>query len=887
MKNPISILLIEDDANDAKLLSLELDKHYSATIRRVQTEQDYRDALSQYVPDIILSDYNLPVFDGMKALAIRQLIAPDIPFVLVTGSINESTAVNCMKAGADDYIIKEHLHRLVPAMEAAIRKQKLIKEKRAFEIALQASEERFRYALDNSPVTVFTQDRDLRYTWLYHPVSAFDVNTVIGKTDADLLPADEAALLTLMKQKVLDDGETLRETVKTTANGKEYYNDLTIEPLFDGEGNVNGITCTSVDITEQVVAKNALRESEKRFRSIFQDNLAVMFLIDPVDGTIVDANEAAVRFYGWPRSRLLSMRMDEINTVPREEVLLAMENARQRKQVYFEFRHRLSNGTLRDVEIFTSKIEISGKEYLHSIVHDISDRKKAEEKLLLHTLALQSAANAVVITDVQGSILSVNPAFTTLTGYLPDEVIGKKVSILKSGVQTDQFYKNMWETILSGRVWRNEIVNKRKDGRHYTEEMTVTPVFNDRGEITNFIAIKQDVTEQKNLQQQLFQAQKVESIGTLAGGIAHDFNNILGIILAYSTLLQRGPVDNEKLQESLGAITKAVNRGASLVKQILTFARKSDVSFKSVKIPELIHELNIMLKETFPKFITIKEVIPSDVPEIHADQTQLHQALLNLCVNARDAMPKGGELTIAIKIIDQKSVVKKFRDARYDRYLQISVADTGTGIDSVTIKRIFDPFFTTKDVGKGTGMGLAVVTGVAQTHHGFVDVVSAMGKGTTFFLYLPVPQEVSPEESADQLLRRNVKGGNETILVVEDEELLRDVVSSLLTAKGYSVIIATDGDEAVSLYRKNQKSIDLVFTDIGLPKLSGIEEFWALKKINPRVRVLLASGFLDPDIKSDLFIAGAAGFVQKPYESEDVLAKIREALDRISPAAPR
>lgn len=884
MNSPISILLIEDDPNDAKLLSLELDKHYSATIRRVQTEADYRAALSEYVPDIILSDYNLPVFDGMKALTIRQQIASDIPFVLVTGSINESTAVSCMKAGADDYIIKEHLDRLIPAMEAAIEKQKLIKEKRAFEIALRTSEERFRYALDNSPVTVFTQDRSLRYTWLYHPVATFDVNAMIGKTDADILPREEASLLTLMKQKVLDDGETIRETIQTTVNGKVYYNDLTIEPLYDDDGTVNGITCTSVDITEQIVAKNALRESEKRFRSIFQDNLAVMFLIDPLNGSVVDANEAAVRFYGWTRTRLLSMTMDQINTLPKEELMVEMENARKRRRVYFEFRHRLANGTIRDVEVFTSKIEISGKEYLHTIIHDISDRKKTEEKLLLHTMALQSAANAVVITDMKGMIISVNPAFTALTGYLPEEVIGKKTSVLKSGMQSDQFYKAMWETIMSGRVWRNDIVNKRKDGKLYTEEMTVTPVINDQGVITNFIAIKQDVTEQKNLQMQLFQTQKVESIGTLAGGIAHDFNNILGIILAYSTLLQRGPVDAEKMKDSLGAITKAVNRGAALVKQILTFARKSDVSFKSVKITDLIRELNGMLQETFPKTITIKEDIPNEIPEIHADQTQLHQAMLNLCVNARDAMHKGGELTIAVKIINREKVAKKFPEARYDRYIRISVGDTGTGIDSATLKRIFDPFFTTKDVGKGTGMGLAVVSGVAQTHHGFIDVESTVGKGTIFYLYIPIPQAVSPNQSVDPSIRRAVKGGQETILLVEDEELLRDVVSSMLTGKGYSVIIATDGDEAVSLYRQYQNKIDLVFTDIGLPKLSGIEEFWALKKINPRVKVLLASGFLDPDLKSDLFIAGAAGFVQKPYEAEDVLGKIREAIDRLSPA---
>jgi PAS domain S-box-containing protein len=556
-----------------------------------------------------------------------------------------------------------------------------------------------------------------------------------------------------------------------------------------------------------------------------------------------------------------------------------MDDARKRDRVIFQFRHRRADGSIRDVEVFTSKIEIGSKQYLHSIVHDITERKFAEEQLRLHMAALQSAANAIVITDAAGLIVSVNPAFTTLTGYTQDEVIGKKTNVLKSGRQAETYYKNMWETIIAGNVWRNEIVNKRKDGSYYTEDMTITPVVNEKGIITNFVAIKQDVTEQRNLQQQLFQSQKVESIGTLAGGIAHDFNNILGIILAYATLIERAPMEHEKMKESVGAIIKAVHRGALLVKQILTFARKTDVSFKPVKIPELIRELKGMLQGTFPKIITICDEAPAEIPEIYADQSQLHQALLNLCVNARDAMPKGGELTISAELLSRKAVAGKFAEAKHNQYIRISVADTGTGIDAATMKKIFDPFFTTKEIGKGTGMGLAVVTGVAQTHHGFVDVESVIGKGTTFYLYFPVSQMTGQLQTSDAAGHLSSTGGKETILFVEDEDLLRDVVTALLSSKGYTVIIAKDGEEAVSMYRQRHKEIDLVFTDMGLPKLTGVEEFWEIKKINPRAKVLLASGFLDPGIKSDLFLGGAKGFVQKPYVAEEILGAIRKTID--------
>jgi two-component system cell cycle sensor histidine kinase/response regulator CckA len=409
--------------------------------------------------------------------------------------------------------------------------------------------------------------------------------------------------------------------------------------------------------------------------------------------------------------------------------------------------------------------------------------------------------------------------------------------------------------------------------------MTITPVRQAGGDVSHFIAIKQDITERKRLQHQLFQAQKVQSIGTLAGGIAHDFNNILGIILGYSSLLENKEIPPQKISESINAITKAGERGAALVRQILTFAHQTDISLEAMSVPDLVHEVQSMLTEMFPKIITIGEDIPRDLPLINADHSQMHQVLLNLCVNARDAMPNGGRILIEGIEVPGETLKQQFPTAVNDRYIRISVSDTGIGMDAATKSQIFDPFFTTKEQGKGTGLGLSVVYGVIQSHHGFIDVDTEPGRGTTFNVYLPIFQSYGEytktrDETADKSIT-----GNETILIVEDETLLREMVMPLIESYGYTVLIAHDGLEALEVYAKHRKEIAVVFTDMGLPKMTGIEEFMKLKEIDPHVKVIFSSGFLSQDDKSELFKKGAKGFIQKPYKPDEVLNTIRKVLD--------
>jgi two-component system, cell cycle sensor histidine kinase and response regulator CckA len=389
----------------------------------------------------------------------------------------------------------------------------------------------------------------------------------------------------------------------------------------------------------------------------------------------------------------------------------------------------------------------------------------------------------------------------------------------------------------------------------------------------------QDITEQKKLQQDLIQSQKLLSIGTMAGGIAHDFNNILAIILGYSSLLHSIKDNPQKFSDGVTAIRQAVDRGAGLVRQILTFARKTDISFEPLSVSELVKELVSMLQQTFPKIITFNTRIEKHLPYIKADHTQIHQALLNLCVNARDAMPHGGEISIAIEKVTGEKLRGQFPSATNPWYISLNVSDTGMGMDEAIRNQIFDPFFTTKEKGKGTGLGLSVVYGIVQAHHGFVNVESTLDRGTTFFLYFPVPQESSAALESHEQAVEQISGGNETLLLVEDETLLLDMVQILLESNGYTVFTAKDGEEAVQVYQQHAYEIALVISDMGLPKLTGVSEFEKMKEINPTVKIIFASGFFEPDMKAALESVGAKGFLQKPYVIDELLSKIRKALD--------
>ena len=391
-------------------------------------------------------------------------------------------------------------------------------------------------------------------------------------------------------------------------------------------------------------------------------------------------------------------------------------------------------------------------------------------------------------------------------------------------------------------------------------------------------ALQKEIKEREKAEQDLLHAQRMETIGNLAGGVAHDFNNILGIILGYITMLRNNNIDRAEMERYLDIVNTATQRGAGLVKQLLTFARKTDVHLESVSVNDVVIEIHKLLLETFPKTITLTLEPTPRLPLINADHNQLHQAILNLCVNARDAMPQGGILSLNTAPIPGTVLRKRFPDAVEAEYVCIRIGDTGIGMDEHTMDHIFEPFFTTKERGKGTGLGLSVVYGVVNHHRGFIDVQSKAGEGTVFAVYFPIPiQKLEGSRSKEHAA---VEGGQEKILLVEDEDALLNLLKTVIESRGYKTITATDGEDAVSVFTNHKEEIALVLSDMGLPKLGGFEAYMQMRAINPNLKVIFASGYLDPRVRTEMQKIGTADFIQKPYAPAEVLKKMREVLDR-------
>jgi two-component system, cell cycle sensor histidine kinase and response regulator CckA len=659
----------------------------------------------------------------------------------------------------------------------------------------------------------------------------------------------------------------------------------TFQGKYDSAGNLVSIVGTVQDITDRKRAEEALRESEKRFSAIFSASPIGISITNVIDGKIIDANPAVTTILGYSRDEIIGRTTSELQMWVDPEVREIMINALRGggSEHYFETKCRRKSGEIGSLLVSIEKIELSQKEYILSMFLDITERKQAEaaveEQSAYFRQLFESSPVATMMLDTRFIITDVNQSFIDTFQYTKQELMGEdSQKFIVPLSRMEELHEMIRQIGENGSIEMFESLRKRKDGESINVLVSGHSIIV-RGLTVGYYIMYVDITDERRLRDQLMHSQKMESLGTLAGGIAHDFNNILAIILGHSGFILRHRNDDEKFDKSIEAITKSTYRGISLVKQLLTFARKSEAHLESVQVNDLILEVTKLLGETFPKIISVTSSLQKGLPALVADATQIHQVILNLCVNARDAMPRGGTLSITTTVIEGTSLMEKYAQSTAAQYVQIDVHDTGIGMDQATMQKIFEPFYTTKGIGKGTGLGLALVYGVIGNHNGIIDVESTLNEGTVFHIYLPIPERISEKKTEAALSIEDIPGGSETVLLIEDEELLRDLVQTTLTSKGYTVITADEGAQGFEKFLASQTEIAIVITDLGLPVMGGEEVLTRILQIKPEAKIVLASGFIDPETKLRLIEGGAKHFIQKPYSPEEVLQKIRKLLD--------
>ncbi|MBE9125520.1 PAS domain S-box protein [Coleofasciculus sp. LEGE 07092] len=623
------------------------------------------------------------------------------------------------------------------------------------------------------------------------------------------------------------------------------------------------------DVTERKQAEVALRESNTRIINILESITDGFFALDK-EWRFTYLNLQAERLLQSTRAELLGQTVwDKFSEAVGYKFYPEYHKAvSQQISVEFEEFYPPLN-TWFAVHAYPSK------EGLSVYFQDISQRKQAEQKIRFQAALLDITTDAILVRDLEGLILFWNQGASRLYGWQAEESLGKNALQLLYQRKTPQLAEAFKTVVLNGK-WQGELPQVTKNGKTILVESRWTLMLDEKENPTSILVVNTDITEQKQLEAQFLRAQRLESIGTLASGITHDLNNILTPILASAQLLLQAQVPVDKKPMLLETIESSARRGAALVKQVLSFARGVEGKHTALQMRHLVLEIRQIVYETFPKFIEFHSDISQNLWMVSGDATQLHQVLMNLCVNARDAMPHGGTLTLSAtnRLIDD-SYARMNLDARVGSYVAITVSDTGMGMSAEVVERIFEPFFTTKELGKGTGLGLSTVLTIVKSHGGFLEVTSAVDEGTQISAYLPaIEAEQSPqtEESALPL------GQGELILVVDDEAAIRETNKTSLEAYNYRVLTANDGIEAIALYVQHKEEVGLVLVDMMMPLMDGATTIRTLEKINPQVKIIAVSGLVSNNQLAQSPKSSVQAFLSKPYTAQDLLQAIDEVL---------
>jgi len=766
MPDLVRILMVEDVVDDAALLERELRRAgISGATRRVDSERAFREALQTFAPDIILTDHSLPTFGAADALRIALLEAPDTPVIVVTGSLDEETAAEYIKAGAADYVVKHHLERVGPAVVRAL---------------------------------------DLRRAR-----------------------------------------------------------------------------------TEQARAEEARRQGEERFRALIQHGADAVALVAP-DGTLLFASHSIERLLGFAPAELVGhpgFERVHPDDAPRLHAVLRAIIASPGTPASLELRWRHKDGSWRHIDAVA--VDRLAEPAVGAIVvnfRDVSERRTAEAALReseeRYRTLVEGVRDIIFALSPEGTIASLNPAFETITGLRREEWVGQPFERLVHPEDLPLALE------LLGRVVRGEVrpasqfrVRTAK-GDYRVGEFSATPQLHE-GRLVGILGIGRDVTERVQLEQQLRQAQKMEAVGRLAGGIAHDFNNILTAITGYADLLLEDLGATDPRRQDADEIHKAADRAAGLTRQLLAFSRQQVLQPTVLEVNKLVSDLEKMLRRLLGEDVELGTRLAPTTGRVKADPGQLEQVIMNLAVNARDAMPNGGKLTLETGNVDlDEAYAADHYPARAGPFVLLAVSDTGIGMSEETQAHMFEPFFTTKEKGKGTGLGLATVYGIIKQSGGFIWVYSEVGHGTTFKLYLPRVEELAERASQPAQAPARAARGTETVLVVEDEAPVRSVARQVLERHGYTVLEAPSAEAALDIATRYSGTIHLLLTDVVMPGLNGRELASRLATMRPDARVIFMSGYTDDAVTRHGVLEPGSAYVQKPFTPDAIARKVRELLDR-------
>ena len=757
-----------------------------------------------------------------------------------------------------------------------------ISQRMEVEEALRESEEKYRTIFEESRDAIYINTRkgkfiDINQSFLN--LFGYTREEITGlKAQDTYVNADDR---TRFKKEIEQNGSVRDFELKLRKkDGIEMHCLLTATVRRAGDGSILGYQGIIRDITEKKKTEEALQESEAKYSALVENSKDGIIIIH--EGVLKFINKASADIVGYSPKEMIGINFLNFAAPDYRELVLKRYTDRiEGKDVpsIYEIELLRKDGKTIPVELNAIRIDFEGKPADLAVIRDITERKKAEEALRQSEESLKTILNSIqagiVIIDAEtNTIVDANPAAIKMIGASKEEIIGhvchKYICPAEKG--------KCPITDLGQEIDNSERILLTATGEEVPILKTVTPILLGGKEhlLDSFI----DITEKKRLEAQLLQSQKMEAIGTLAGGVAHDFNNMLQAIFGYTQILLMGKEPSNPDYEKLEAIEKSAQRASDLTKQLLIFSRKVESKLRPMDLNHEVKQVEKLLKRTIPRMIKIELYLADDLSTVNADPAQMEQVMMNIGVNARDAMPEGGRLIFETEnVILDEEYCKTHLGATLGDYVLFTVSDTGHGMDKETLEHIFEPFYTTKEAGKGTGLGLAMVYGIVKSHSGYIMCYSEPGEGTTFKIYLPtIKQETGLEETKEEEMPTR---GTETVLLVDDEEAIRELGDEMLTRFGYTVFTAPDGESALEIYREKKEKIDLIILDLIMPGMGGRRCLEEILKINLKAKVVIASGYSVNGPTKEALKAGGRGFISKPYSVKQMLKAVREALDGV------